>query len=243
MRKILISLSIIGIVAVIAIGATVAYFGDVETSAGNIITAGTLDLKIDYQCDKPGCDFSLRDLRGQSFFSECDVKPGDSGEVTISWHVYNNNAWGRLRFADIYDYENGCTNSEIKAGDTTCNDPGEGEGELSQHLTFTAWMDQGSVPGWQCPEKSNGPCPADLQEGDNILNGVETPLVQNKPLSQIISEGGIKLPELAGSTTYYLGLQWNVLPGVGNIIQTDSLTGTIIMEVVQSRNNPTPWTP
>lgn len=48
MRKILISLSIIGVVAVIAIGATVALFNDTETSAGNILTAGTMDLKVDH---------------------------------------------------------------------------------------------------------------------------------------------------------------------------------------------------
>jgi len=48
MRKILISLSIIGVVAAIAIGATIAYFNDVETSTGNIFTAGTMDLKVDH---------------------------------------------------------------------------------------------------------------------------------------------------------------------------------------------------
>ena len=48
MKRILISLSIIGVVAAIAIGATVAYFNDVETSTGNIFTAGTLDLKVDH---------------------------------------------------------------------------------------------------------------------------------------------------------------------------------------------------
>lgn len=46
MKKILVSLSIIGIVAAIAIGGTVAYFYDTETSTGNTFTAGTLDLKI-----------------------------------------------------------------------------------------------------------------------------------------------------------------------------------------------------
>ena len=48
MKRILISLSIIGVVAAIGIGATIAYFNDVETSTGNIFTAGTLDLKVDH---------------------------------------------------------------------------------------------------------------------------------------------------------------------------------------------------
>ena len=47
-KKLIISLSIIGVVAVAAIGATVAYYNDTETSTGNIFTAGTLDLKVDH---------------------------------------------------------------------------------------------------------------------------------------------------------------------------------------------------
>lgn len=241
MKKILISVSIIGVVAVIAVGATVAYFGDTETSTGNTLTTGTIDLKIDLQCPGTGCDWSLRDLNGETIFGKvCDIKPGDEGEVTLSWHVYDNNAWGRLRFADIVDYENKCTNSEGKV-DSTCGDPGQGQGELSQNLVFTFWMDEGATPDWQCPDGNNGPCPDDLKEGDNILNGVET-IFAEKSVAQIISEGGVKLPgELEGSTTYYLGMKWEIPAETGNIIQTDSLVGKIIMEIVQSRNNPNPW--
>jgi predicted ribosomally synthesized peptide with SipW-like signal peptide len=46
MKRILVSLSIIGVVAAIAIGSTIAYFSDVETSTGNTFTAGTMDLKV-----------------------------------------------------------------------------------------------------------------------------------------------------------------------------------------------------
>ena len=47
-KKIILSLSVIGIVAAIAIGGTVAYFSDTETSTGNILVAGSLDLKVDH---------------------------------------------------------------------------------------------------------------------------------------------------------------------------------------------------
>lgn len=47
-KKILISLSVIGIVAAIAVGGTIAYFSDTETSEGNILTAGSIDLKVDH---------------------------------------------------------------------------------------------------------------------------------------------------------------------------------------------------
>ncbi|MDD5433725.1 MAG: TasA family protein [Candidatus Pacebacteria bacterium] len=49
-KKIIISLAIIGIVGAIAVGGTVAYFTDTETSTGNTFTAGTLDLKVDSEC-------------------------------------------------------------------------------------------------------------------------------------------------------------------------------------------------
>lgn len=48
MKKIIISLSVIGAVAAIVIGATGAFFSDTETSSGNVFTAGTLDLKVDH---------------------------------------------------------------------------------------------------------------------------------------------------------------------------------------------------
>ena len=48
MKKILVSLSIIGAVAAIATGVTIALFNDTETSTGNILVAGTMDLKVDH---------------------------------------------------------------------------------------------------------------------------------------------------------------------------------------------------
>jgi len=48
MKRILISLSIIGVVAAVATGVTIALFSDTETSAGNIFVAGTMDLKVDH---------------------------------------------------------------------------------------------------------------------------------------------------------------------------------------------------
>jgi len=242
MKKILTSLSIIGLVAAMAISATMSYFNDTETSTGNTFTAGSIDLKIDLQCPGGGCNFSLRDLNGESFFHEYDIKPGDTGEVTISWHVTSNDAWGRIRLADLIDYENDCNEPEGDV-DTSCGDPGLGEGELDDYLEFTFWMDEGEIAGWDCPYNENGPCNDDLLERDNVLNGVEE-IIGGESLSasEIIAQGGVELPEvLESGTTYYLGMQWEVLPETGNIIQTDSLIGKIIMEVVQTRNNPNPW--
>lgn len=157
--------------------------------------------------------------------------------MTISWHVFDNDAWARIRLADMYNWENGCTEPEAEV-DNTCGSAGLNQGELNQYLIFTLWMDQGQVPGWQCPINEPS-CSADPLEGDNILNGVETSMGEYT-INDLIN--GVALPEeLSPDNTYYLGFLWHVAPEVGNIIQTDSITLKIIMEIVQSRNNPNPW--
>jgi predicted ribosomally synthesized peptide with SipW-like signal peptide len=239
-KKILISSVIIGTVAICAIGVTVAYFSDIETSSGNTFAAGEIDLKVDLQCEDGLCGFPERDLPDEpAFFHECDVKPGDTGEVTISWHVYNNNAWGRIKLDKTYNWEYACNEPEALA-DITCGNPGMGEGELGKNLLFTLWLDQGTIAGWQCPVNTPH-CTADPQEGDNILNGVETTLFEDVSADSFSQNWFVVPEELISSTTYYLGLQWELPGTVGNEAQGDSFTGKIVMQVVQSQNNP--WSP
>ncbi|MEO0190928.1 MAG: TasA family protein [candidate division WOR-3 bacterium] len=100
MRKILLSLSVIGIVALVVIGATVAYFHDVETSTGNTMAAGTLDLKIRDQDEgykngvvgtwkaedaKPGDEWKF-DVPFVGFFNDGTIK-GDHLEITCDYSV------------------------------------------------------------------------------------------------------------------------------------------------------------
>lgn len=70
-KKILVSLSVIGAVAAIAVGGTIAYFSDTETSTGNTFTAGTIDIAID--TENPWVrNYSIGDL-----------KPGETGYITF----------------------------------------------------------------------------------------------------------------------------------------------------------------
>jgi len=62
-KKILISLSVIGAVAAIAIGGTVAYFSDTETSTGNTFTAGTIDLAVNDQNPLDSAVFTVEDVK------------------------------------------------------------------------------------------------------------------------------------------------------------------------------------
>jgi len=61
-KKILISLSVIGIVAAIAVGGTIAYFSDTETSIGNTFTAGTIDISVN-DMNPWGQSFTLADMK------------------------------------------------------------------------------------------------------------------------------------------------------------------------------------
>lgn len=47
-KKLIVKLGILGVLAVAAVGGTIALFNDTETSAGNILVAGELDLKVDH---------------------------------------------------------------------------------------------------------------------------------------------------------------------------------------------------
>lgn len=71
-KKILISLSVIGAVAAIAIGGTVAYFSDTETSTGNTFSTGVIDINIDGQNPWTG-SWNIEDM-----------KPCETGYITFN---------------------------------------------------------------------------------------------------------------------------------------------------------------
>ena len=71
-KKILVSLSVIAAVAAIAIGGTIAYFSDTETSAGNTFSTGVIDIKIDEQ--NPWTEsWNIKDM-----------KPCETGYITFN---------------------------------------------------------------------------------------------------------------------------------------------------------------
>ena len=251
-KKILLSLCVIGAVAAIAVGGTIAYFSDTETSTGNTFTAGSLDLKVDNTChyngkecvcDGPGapcvwegtekpcsCTWELTDLDNQLFFNFPDVKPGDTGEDTISLHVYDNDAYLCAYVKNLTNYDNGCNEPEFKAeteahggGSETCGNEGMGEGELQDHIYLTIWYDVSDK--------------GDAEPCDNIWQTEEIALVVDTAING--NDGIFPLGQLKGDETTCLGVMWRVPSETGNIIQTDSVTGDIEFYVEQVRNNPT----
>lgn len=143
-QKVLVSLMVIGIVGAVAGGSTLAVFSDSETSSNNLFTAGAIDLKIDWNESYNGEkieDQPLTDDPGP-IFQLNDVKPGDTGEATISFHVYDNPAWIWFRLNVTKDDDNGNTEPELVVDSQ--DDPNDDfDGELFQNLNFTLWYDDG----------------------------------------------------------------------------------------------------
>src|SRR3989344_5729216 len=194
MRKLIISTSTLLAVIAIVAGVTTAFYNDVETSSGNTLSAGAIDLGIDNTSYyngvlNPGTSwqltYELDDLLGPAidiegdetgeylFFNFFDLKPGDWGEDTISIHVKDNDAWACMSIDLTKNDDNGLTEPESK-GDQTINDgidcDGSGLGNNTQtdtvegDISFTAVQERHS-PGFRCGGGNVG-C---LDEADMML--------------------------------------------------------------------------
>ena len=115
-----------------------------------------------------------------TFFNFTDIKPGDIGENTISLHVYNNDAWGRMVISNVSDFDNNCTEPEEESDDicTVVAPEGvtPGSGELAESISFYAWIDDGATPGFQGTE--------DVGEGDNVKQVNEETVIAEGTLDE-----------------------------------------------------------
>ncbi len=276
MKRILLSLGVLVFVAALAVSATGAFFSDTETSTGNKFTAGAIDLTVDstQHYNNAVCLNGTWQLASgtqptldqypvlgsvcsgtwvatnlgpaNKFFDFGDVKPGDTGENTISLHIDNNPAWACADIKTTGNAENVATGPELMASDTPANGPFDGE--LAQNVSVFAWLDNASTSGavagdniWQAGEAKLTPNPLTLSA---IQNGTTT-----LPLADSITNSGVPLDP---SVTKYVGLAWcagsmdTSVPGtitcngaaMGNIVQTDSATADVTLRVTQARNQP-----
>ena len=262
-KKILISLSVIGVVAAIAIGGTVAFFSDTETSAGNTFTAGAIDLTIDNTSylngvAHPETSWTLKDLTVEKFFDFADLKPGDWGEDTVSVHVDNNPAWACVTFKNLVSADNTCTEPEGKDENKPTPGSCDATGELDDKLIFVFWVDVGkpgvtgcedAYPGDNLYQGECGDIPLMFGFASDILGGKTYTLAD----SHENHVGGANGTPLDGHSTYHIGKAWCfgamiINPDTGaitcngafvnNASQSDSLTGDIEFYAVQARNNP-----
>jgi len=132
MKNILLSLILIVMASSTAIGATQAYFSDVETSRGNTFAAGGLDLTID------GVNTNVVK------FTRTGLVPGN--QPRGHWVLANAgsiNGYLDIQNVTIVSNENGLTDPEVDAGDVTAD-----IGELQDVLSLTLFFDMDKNGWW-----------------------------------------------------------------------------------------------
>ncbi len=263
MNRILVSVLVIGLVSGVGFALTRAFFSDTETSAGNTMTAGAVDLYLandSYYNGNPNSTTSweLRPaLTNEKFFDFDDIKPGDWGEDTITLKVENNPVWACAEIAITQDDDGSCTEPEL-LDDPSCAPDNTAlfDGEIAENVSYVVWHDDGD----NVLEDNESPS-AVLAQGklDQLEAGIKLALVD----SQVNNLGGNPGEAMLGATDYYLGKAWcfgdmtlepvaqgeenspNTDPGfscdeagINNASQTDMLQADITFEVIQTRNNP-----
>ena len=146
-RKALTGLGGIGAGAALGGTGTMAFLNDTETSEGNTVTAGELDLEIDWEEHYNGELIEEQALTSNPgpIFELGDVKPGDYGEATISLHVFDNPAWVHMAGELTKNAEKGVNEPESKAAGED-DDYGEESGddwsgELADEILVDVWYD------------------------------------------------------------------------------------------------------
>lgn len=152
MRRVIQGIVLISVIALATLRLTSAFFSDTETSEGNVLAAGAIDLLIDnesyyngvFNQDTSWGQLEPENLTNQLFFDFDDLKPSDYGEDTISIHVNDNDAWACMDVTLTKNDDNTCTEPEL-IDDPDCNDPDEDplDGELAQNVNFIWWADDG----------------------------------------------------------------------------------------------------
>lgn len=258
-RVLLSGITILAAVA-LTVGGTLAWFSDVETSKGNVLAAGAIDLGIDNHSyynglPNPGTtwrvDYNLSDDPARLFFNFRDLKPGDWGEDTISLHVKNNDSWLCADVTLTSDNENDRVDPEVDDGDIT-DDPNGGE--LADAVNFYWWADDGDnvfeddetlLPAGPMGNLDVGEtATVALADTDENICGEEGPLsgedvcfvakawcFGDTTMTPYSQDGGNRQQ---GPDDRPLKCDGS---GVNNVAQTDSFTADIAFRAVQSRHN------
>jgi spore coat-associated protein N len=205
MKKIVgLSLAALLIIGIIG-GATFAYFSDTESSTGNTLTAGTLDLKID------GGDIAV------TTFNVSGVAPGDSG----SGNSILTNAGNMAGELDITT--SAITNTGAASGST---EYGDDSGDLGASAEIAMYLDIDQSGTWNTGDiglMSDGTTYAFPTALDyDIINnyGSET-------WNEVVTT-------MAASASDNIVVNWQVPTGAGNSIQGDSVSFDITFILEQS---------
>lgn len=184
-----------------------AYFSDVEEVGGNVITAGTLNLKV-AERGKEGED----PCEIQIVIPNIKPRSGDS----LKWDLINTGSLdGKLsvKITNVVNNDNGCNEPEVAAGDKTPGDAnGKGGGELGDHLNFKMVItDSGeeTFVWWKKPISLND--------------------IVGKGLCEVSGTPGL----LKAHETEAVWIKWVLPDKTDNIVQSDSVEFDLIFYLDQ----------
>lgn len=247
----------LGTVGVAATGAglgTSAYFNDTEQFANNVLTAGELDLLVDYYTywnqGSHGAGSRIGTVDGTSVSGVLDdVKPGDSGLLAFCFEIVDNPAYLWTCGELTANHENGQSEPEMnESTDNTGGDPGALMGELAaaievdvNYCDIADNLDASGIDGFDPDDVTHV---ADVYEGTLAeflalaqagmpLDGSGTAGVQ-APGEQTAFPGSAADPETDAPC---LCIEWHVPSTVGNEIQTDSVAFDLEFYAEQARHN------
>lgn len=268
-RKMLGGLATIGVAGAGAGMGTTAYFSDEEAFDDNQLTAGELDLVVDYWTDANSAAVAGGtvgngridgDVSAQYVLN--DVKPGDDGWLVFCPKVVDNPAWLWAGSNGATDFENGQTEPEAAVDDSDGGSlggelDGAGAGELSENIQVTvSWCEVTGDLGGEDPDlddnvetirELNNPDDytladllLELQTGE-LVAGLE----KNEDGEWVETDDGA-YPASSDSDTQTgqcICVEWTVPTDVGNVIQSDGLAFDVAFAAEQRRHNPDPQTP
>lgn len=126
-----------------------------------------------------------------------EVWPGWWGGAALKLQNIGDPGILSMNVTNLKDFEMGCNEPESLA-DSTCGDPGEGEGELSKRLDMRIWWDKNHNAVWDSGEA--------IIAVDTLYN---------------IAGVTYNLGSLNNTETKYLGIGWSVDSTVGHEIMGD----------------------
>lgn len=201
MKKIILTALVLGFVLAAGVYGSMALFSARTQKPGGAFTVGTLDLSV-ADGNNSGSESFVIDNIGAT--------PDASGQKI--WKITNTGSLsGRLTLgtAKYQNLENGCNDQE-KAVDETCDNPGNGEGELGNAIRARILIDGKEVVPWSGIFKSE-------EELSRVWQSIP-PVI------------------LTAGQTVQLTLDWKVGEGdYGNEIQSDSLAFNVLVDLEQVR--------
>lgn len=201
-KQIAVSILAIAAVSMSTFAMTSAYFSSKSKTSGSKFTVGTLDMEVGGANGSNVEPFVIDNI-------------GDNGVTTgaKTWVVTNKGTLlGRLYFKldNIKNLENGCNTPE-SAVDTTCGNPGDGEGELGKMIDVKAYLNNNLIVQTKLDDLNK----------DTIANTWNN-------LTPVIIQPG---------QSASVKLEWSLAPdNYGNEIQSDSLSFDVDFDLTQATN-------